>query len=62
MTPAQYWSKVAHELPGLMTVLWLEQEVLKQWTDVTPASHPALYMAIGVPTTMVYLHYTMCLF
>lgn len=41
-----------------MIILWLEQEVLKQWADITPVSHPVLYMAIGVPTTMVYIHNT----
>lgn len=58
MTPTQYWTRVAQQLPGLMTFLWLEQELLKQWTDITPVSHPALYMAIGVPTTMLYLDNT----
>lgn len=59
MTPTQYWTRVVQLSPGLMTLMWLEQEVLKQWTNVTPVSHPALYMAIGVPTAMLYLDNTL---
>ena len=58
MTPSQYAFKVAAVSPGLFVCLWLEQELLQQWIAVTPVSHPLVYFAIGVPTTMLYLSHT----
>ena len=45
-------------MPGLLTFMWLECELLKQWVGVTPASHPLLYVCIGAPTTAFYLSHT----